>query len=101
VTPAEIILLVGILVVLGGFFLVLTGLCFVGYGLKKLRPEEENLNRLMLVDTKVANLESQVVQLRTKKAGRQSAENRGKSTPQPFNDPELEGLSPEEAALFM
>lgn len=75
----------------------------VCYGLWKLRPTQEIEVELSGQKAMIQNLEAQIIHLRTKKAGRISADRRAAETPanNRTDNPLLEGLSDDEAALFM
>lgn len=83
------LLLVGALVVLASVALL--------YTFRNIRPVEILENDFSALHARVDGLESQIVKLRTQKAGRRSVENRQ----QPEVDPTLEGLNEDERALFM
>lgn len=99
---AVVVLISGVVTVFAaGVTCVLAGV--VCYGLWKLRPHQELEVELSGQRAMIQNLEAQIIHLRTKKAGRVSADRRAAETPQGNrgDNPLLEGLSDEEAALFM
>jgi len=87
-------------VILVGFAIVQIGASLlVLWSLKTLRPEQFLRADILTLQGNVDALEAQVTKLRTRKAGERSAARKAQNH-QETEDPELEGLSEDERALF-
>jgi hypothetical protein len=78
----------------------LIGTAALLYAYRRLEPQQLIAVRVATLGAMVENLEQQVRQLRTKKAGKASAEKKGYQQ-EADGSPELDGLNEEERALFM
>ena len=78
----------------------LTAVAALLYAYRRFEPESKIAVNISVLTAMVENLEQQVRQLRTKKAGKASAEKKALQQ-EAIDDPELDGLNEEERALFM
>lgn len=101
VTPGAIAVLLAstlIIAALAGVGVLTSALL---WSVKQIQPLGQMRSKVSELEAMVQNLEAQVIHLRTKKAGRISAARKAEREAEPDDDPALEGLTPEEKALFM
>lgn len=94
-----LLIVVGVLQL--GFALLLSAVCVAQwYLLRKLDPQVDLRARLLSLEADSRSFTDQLTRLRTQKAGRASKARREEAEAKAEMDPDLEGLSAEEAALF-